>query len=932
VFFVFYFSFFILNKMNRIRLTLIALFFISFQTFGQITLSPALPTDADSLTITFDASQGSAGLKDFTGNIYAHTGVITDKSTSTSDWKYVVADWTVNVSKAKLTRISSNIYTLKISPDIRQFYGVPQGEKILKLAIVFRSEDCSKEGKTASGSDIFADVYESGLSISISTPSTSPLVIDAATTIPVIASGNECTKISLLLNNKEITSVNAAELNYTIPAQVAGKYIVKAIGYNATSQVEDSVIVIVRSEVENLARPEGSRVGISYPTDNSARLVLFAPQKQFVYVIGDFNAWTPDNAWLMKKDGDYFWIDIPNLISGQQYLFQYIIDGTVTVADPYTSVVADPWNDKYLSSDVYSNLPVYPTGKTSGIASVLLPGASVYSWKTTQYTAPDKNKLIIYELHVRDFTEEGTIKAASAKLDYLQSLGINAVELMPVNEFEGNDSWGYNPSFYFAFDKAYGKADDYKAFIDECHSRGIAVIQDLVLNHSYGQSPFLLMYFDGSKPTSDNPWYNVTSNFQNPDAQWGYDFNHNSVYTRALVDSVAAYWMGQFKVDGFRYDFTKGFSNTPYGTSSWGSDYDASRISNLERMASEVWKRKPEAYVIFEHLSDNPEEKILSDTGIMLWGNMNWAYSQSLEGYSSGADVSRTYYRQRGWEKPGLVGYMESHDEERTMYRAINYGVTSGSYNVKSLATAVQRAKALNSIFLMYPGPKMIWQFGELGYDVTIDYNGRTGRKPVKWNYFEDATRNDIYYHIAMLNYLRSQSDAFATGAITGNQTGLVKTLVLTHSDLEAVVMSNFDVSDQIATVTFSKTGTWYDYLNQKNVDISTQTTTFTLQPGETRIYLSKAIVYPDFGVAVTYNTQNNSALNVYPNPAANTINLATDCTLAQVAIYNSLGKCVMLKNGNRQCIDIQSLPNGYYLVKAVSRNGSVLTSKFIKI
>ncbi|WP_234408555.1 alpha-amylase family glycosyl hydrolase [Marinilabilia salmonicolor] len=230
---------------------------------------------------------------------------------------------------------------------------------------------------------------------------------------------------------------------------------------------------------------------------------------------------------------------------------------------------------------------------------------------------------MIYELLIRDFTSAQDIKTVTDTLDYLQRLGVNAIELMPFNEFEGNDSWGYNPSFYFATDKAYGTVNDYKEFVDECHARGIAVIMDMVLNHSFGQSPLVRMYWDGEKPAANNPWYNRDHNMENTAAQWGYDFNHESAYTRELIDSINSYWMSEFRIDGFRFDFTKGFTNTPYGTNSWASDYDASRIGILKRMTNEIWERNSDAIVIFEHLSDNSEERVLADHGILLWGNMN---------------------------------------------------------------------------------------------------------------------------------------------------------------------------------------------------------------------------------------------------------------------------------------------------------------------
>src|SRR5690606_2409553 len=127
------------------------------------------------------------------------------------------------------------------------------------------------------------------------------------------------------------------------------------------------------------------------------------------------------------------------------------------------------------------------------------------------------------------------------------------------------------------------------------------------------------------------------------------------------------FWMTEYKVDGFRFDFTKGFSNTPFGENSWGSEYDAARIANLKRMADEIWKRKEDALVIFEHLSDNPEEKELADYGILMWGILHGQYREAARGNTGVSDLSPGVYDHRGWNEPNLITYAESHDEERIM-------------------------------------------------------------------------------------------------------------------------------------------------------------------------------------------------------------------------------------------------------------------------
>jgi 1,4-alpha-glucan branching enzyme len=158
----------------------------------------------------------------------------------------------------------------------------------------------------------------------------------------------------------------------------------------------------------------------------------------------------------------------------------------------------------------------YPVGKADGIVSVFQTAQTPYEWQVEEFVKPLKQDLIIYELLVRDFVSARNYQTLIDTINYLKNLGINAIELMPVSEFEGNSSWGYNPSFYFAPDKYYGTKNDLKEFIDVCHQNGMAVILDMVLNHSYGQSPLVQLYFDGSagdygQPTPLNPWYNETS-------------------------------------------------------------------------------------------------------------------------------------------------------------------------------------------------------------------------------------------------------------------------------------------------------------------------------------------------------------------------------------------------------------------------------------
>jgi len=843
--------------MKKIFIQIVLLLFIFISAKSQIiSTNPSLPIVTDSVTIIFDASLGTGGLKDYTGDVYAHTGVITDKSLDETDWKYVVADWGVNMDKAKMISIGDNKWELKLSPDIRSYYGVPEGEKILKMAFVFRSATqvggVWLEGKDDGGKDILVQVFEAGLNILFNSPDRDiSIEKDSVINVDIFASGND--SLFLYIDDSLLSAVKADSIVYEYVAADLGSHQFIAFATRGIESISDTVSFFVKDTVVIKDVPEDMRDGINIVNDSTVCFVLFAPDKDNVFITGDFTGWELSNEYQMFKDEDRFWISVSPLEKEKEYIFQYVIDGETKIADPYTEKISDPWNDAEISPTIYPDLIEYPEGKTTEIASVFSIGRVDYSWQVEDFIPEAKENLVIYELLIRDFTEEGGIRAAVDKLDYLKDLGINAVELMPFNEFEGNDSWGYNPSFYFAPDKAYGTINDYKEFIDECHKRGVAVIMDMVLNHSYGQSPLVQMYFENGKPAFNNPWYNENHNFENTDAHWGYDFNHESPHTQALVDSICSYWMSNYKIDGFRFDFTKGFSNTWHpsgGSDVWGSNYDADRIRLLKRMSDEIWKRNSNAIVIFEHLAINSEEKELAEYSILLWGNMNYNYSQASMGYENDSDLTWASYKSRGWNTPNLVTYMESHDEERLMYRNLNFGRTTTDYDIKELNTGLERLELVNTFFLTIPGPKMIWQFGELGYDFSIEYNGRLGKKPVKWEYFDVPERRRLYQTIKAINDLKLNKQAFSSTNFQMDVSSYFKHIQVQGSEYDVCIVGNFNIQSGEVSPMFTKPGRWYDYFSGDSITISSVSETINLTPGGYKIFTTKLFEMPDVDTA----------------------------------------------------------------------------------
>ncbi|MCD4790115.1 MAG: T9SS type A sorting domain-containing protein, partial [Bacteroidales bacterium] len=875
----------------KLNVLLFFVLFIQLNGFNQIvTTDPEYPTQDALCIVYFDAT--GTDLQGYTGDVYAHTGV----TVNGTQWQYVISDWNTNIDKAKLTNIGIDIYQLDITPTIREYYEVLDSLDIIsEMCFVFRSSD----GGTQTHPDIFIDVYGSELIVVIQKPELSGFLVELNEPIEVMATSPLADSMFLYVNDVEVKAIADIVLNDTILADNFGSYWteqwVKVMAKNETDMVVDSFSYIVIPESPVAELPEGIIDGINYIDESTVILSLYAPEKNYVFVVGDFNDWEVGEANYMNKtpDGDRYWIQLDNLTAGEEYAYQYFIDGTIKIGDPYCEKVLDPWNDQYISEETYPNLKPYPTGKGDGIVSVLQTNQEEYEWQTTGFEPPAITDLVIYELLIRDFTDAHDFKTMKDTINYFKRLGINAIELMPVNEFEWNLSWGYNPSFYFAPDKYYGPKEDLKVFIDECHSNGIAVIFDIVLNHAYGQNVMAQMYWDSenNQPAANNPWFNTVS--PNPDYHWGNDFNHESPDTKAFVDRVNRYWMSEYKFDGFRFDFTKGFTNTPGN----GWNYDPARIAILKRMADSIWAYNPDAYVILEHFADNNEEKELANYGMMLWGNMNYNYCEASMGWTSNSDFSWASYQSRDWNNPNLVAYMESHDEERMMYKNITWGNSTTGYNIKDTTIALQRIPLAAAFYFTLPGPKMIWQFEELGYDYTIDYNGRTGEKPIRWDYFNDYRRKLVYNLFSELIKLKKNFETFKTTDYSISVSGAMKRINLNHASMNVTVIGNFSVEENSIIPNFQHTGMWYDYFYGDSINVTSVTETISLSRGEFKIYTDVKLETPQIGLGVDNPviSEENMSL-VYPNPSAGYFNISfivRSESHVKITLYNINGKIV---------------------------------------
>jgi pullulanase/glycogen debranching enzyme len=888
-----------------------------------LTVNPAFPSVNDVVTITYDATLGNAALIN-QSQIYCHTGLITSTSTSPSNWQYVQGTWGTADPDVAMTNIGNNKHQITI--DIDQFYGVPGNVTVLKLAFVFRTANGSIVGREADGSDIYYDLIQpnSGLQAQIFNPNSNATLLDLGQSLNVNAQASQSSILTLFEDGQLLTTLsNATVLNYNLTASSQGTHLLKLIADNGTEIVSDSVYYTVNPSINFQNPPSTTKNGINYINDSTVILQLYAPEKQNVYVIGDFNQWVPSANYYMNLslDSTTWWLTIGGLTPGQRYGYQYLIDGNLKLADPLSPLVLDKNNDAAIGSLTYPNPHPYPTGLTTGFVTIMQPGAPQFNWQNDGFIAPENKDLVIYELLVRDFVQKRNYQTLIDTLDYLDKLGINAIELMPPGEFENNESWGYNPSFHMALDKYYGTPQKFKEFVDSCHGRGIAVIVDMVLNHAFGQNPMVNMYWDAvnNRPASNSPWFNAICPHE--PYCWGYDFDHTRQATKDYIDRVNAYWLEEYNIDGFRFDYTKGFINN-------GNGFSTDRINILKRMADTIWSVKPNAYVILEHWCDNAEEKQLAEYGMMLWGNLTHAYNDATMGYTSTSNISNGIYTARSWTVPHLVSYMESHDEERLMFKNITFGSTANpNHNTKDEYTALGRMQTAAVIFFSQPGPRMIWQFGELGYDISIDVPCRVCNKPILWNYFAEARRKQLYDVYAAMMHLRNTYSTFTTLNFNYMLSGAVKRMKLNDPVMNAVVLTNFSVNSQDATPSFHHTGTWYEYFSGDSIVVADVNAVLNMTPGDYRVYTDVKLDQPqitDAPASLDEIVHDETSLIVYPNPTSEFIKLKYEGksnSAALIQIIDQTGKVLWSKKSlcfigeNIEEVNVDSFPSGIYSV-----------------
>ena len=828
-----------------------------------ITVDPEYPDADQPCTIVFKPQPGNP-LYGHSGELYGHFGVVVDE-----EWQFVPTEWGTTEEKTHFTKISENHWEFKMEPSIREYFGTGT-TPVTKIALIVRDAEGNIKSHDA---DQFCSVKD--------------------------------------------TKYQAEQFN---PDPVVDEAVPEGLAHGMNINAGDNSVTFV-----------------FYDRDSAGKM------HDYCYIVGDWNNWERVSEGAMFRDNSAgcWWITLDGFDPDKEYRFQYRLgsgSSSIYVSDPYTEIVYDQWNDQYIQG-----VPAFPAGAKQLISAFQI-NRPEYAWKHKDFKVEDKNDLVIYEMLFRDFTTSQNIAGAMTCLDHISDLGVNAVQVMPIQEFDGNQSWGYNPNHWFALDKYYGTREQYKEFIDECHARGMAVIVDVVYNHATGSHPWAKLWWNSSSNSTaeNNPWFNVTAKHE---FNVFHDMNHENDMVKEHVKRSLEYLLTEYDVDGFRFDLTKGFTqnNTLGDVGAWGR-YDQSRVDILKGYADHIWSVNSDAVVIFEHLADWSEEKVLAEHGIQLWRNMNGSYRSAVGGGSG--DFSGSYEKTAGLYG-GWVSYMESHDEERICYGAgadastvtwgicgtltswgsspdiamkadgaffsaknvsfkaddmfkirgngdwndaFNYGASSkgyklplnqeykltlgsgsqdmavpaaGTYDIyfslgaekvwlmesgkrpadpsenpgtggaaeDPLTVAMRRAGASAAFFLTVPGPKMIWQFGEIGYDYSIEYNDRTGEKPVVTEqYMAVPARKALYDTYAALIKFRRDNPRFfdSDASFSWTPTGNLKKITCTADGKTFHVVGNFAKNQVSYTL---PSGSWTDQINGGTVS-----GTITLKEGEFRL------------------------------------------------------------------------------------------------
>ena len=634
--------------------------------------------------------------------------------------------------------------------------------------------------------------------------------------------------------------------------------------------------------------PENIEMGPNW-YNNQMILAVHAPSQPLMQIIigevgEDLNNL---DAIVMNKATNFedtWWLELD--LDDGSYYYQYLLMNGSKIGDPLSRR--------------------YEDGKTRiKIGSGGISTADDYDWLSDNYIRPDLDTLIIYELHVDDFSAQGsglgTFMDVIEHLDHIKESGANAIELLPITVFPTNHSWGYDPELLSAVEPNYGTPRQFKELIDQAHLRGIAVIMDMVWNHIRPTSPIWQIQPDYSL----NPYIKLHNDL-NPnetEGSWGMlDWDHFNEHTMNYINQVNQIWIEEYRIDGFRFDATQMI----------GWDLNQSEFG-LIGMTEYIYNIDPDIYRIAEHLPADPwlinnsdftsgwndsfHDKLLND----IHGTyVNTAtFMQQVIGLNEYSNTSNDY------EFPHqTIKYMISHDEQSLIQEMT-------VYNDYSLDIALERDKFYATLMFTARGIPMLFQGQEFGLKTgwtdangNGDYEEKLQYRPIDWSYLETDEGQSHFSHYSKLASFRKKNPALWKGQFYDLWRYTSERVIVygykdeseNNNNDQVVVIANFSNEDQtIYNVPFLSSGYWHNLFNNEN-DLFTEDGNY----GEYMIPSKSASVYSNNSWNLELNEDNIipiiNGINAYPNPFNGIlkINLSIKTSVeGLIKIYDIKGKVV---------------------------------------
>lgn len=548
---------------------------------------------------------------------------------------------------------------------------------------------------------------------------------------------------------------------------------------------------------------------------NSIEFKLLAPYNKEAALIGSFSNW---EEIPMEKDSKGYFKTKVDLEDGvYQYKFRVRSkswflepDEWIDVVDPYATDIDNPTQNGVIRIKEGQKI------------------VDTYTWQNDDKPLPADRELVIYEMHVGDFSggeddknPRGKYKNVVEKLDYLCELGINAIELMPVKEYPGDHSWGYNPRYFFATESGYGTTDELKKLIDECHGRGIRVIMDGIYNHSEAESPLTKIDYDY--------WYHHDP--RDPENNWGPEFNYEH-YDENLeikpawefVGDTIRFWIGEYHLDGIRYDAARQIAN--YDFMHWIVDE-----------AKKTAGPKP-FYNIAEHI---PETTSITNFDGPMDGCWHESFYHTIKNHVCGDTFDLEQLkdaidckRQGFMGATNVVNYISNHDHDRLMVELANRNIFD--------EVAFKRVKLAIALLMTAVGVPMLWMGEEFG-----EYKPKTiEQNKIEWSLLENDLNKGLFEYCKGLINLRKNNHALYTENVDFfYEDPESKVLAYTRWNDEGsrvVVVANF--SDNFLAgykvPHFPANGTWHEWTGNYDIESGDDNILIDLPEYEAKVFVWK--------------------------------------------------------------------------------------------